>query len=103
VKTSPPTLATKEMALASRKRTIIIREFFYQNQHDCGPSPILLASLGPLRSFSVSPTEDTAILDTTEVIETESQAVPNTQDAFKHGGSAGYGVYAPKRTTSKVV
>jgi hypothetical protein len=47
--------------------------------------------------------------DTTEVIETESQAVLNTltehdfQDAFKNGRSAGNGAYARKGITSKLM
>jgi hypothetical protein len=46
---------------------------------------------------------------TTEVIESESQAVLNIltehdfQDAFKDGGSAGNGAYALKGTTSRVM
>jgi hypothetical protein len=45
--------------------------------------------------------------NTIEVIEAESQALPNTrrehdfQDAFKNGRSAGNGAYALKRTTSR--
>jgi hypothetical protein len=49
------------------------KEFFYQDQHDCRPPPTQL--------FSVSPIEDKSEsrhIDTTVMIEAESEAVLNT-------------------------
>jgi hypothetical protein len=88
-KTSPGTLATKELAVASRRRTIshfhLTKGFFYRNQRDCAPThptflfPRLKTKLKG-RHF-----------DTAEVMEAEPQAVLNSltehgfQDAFRHG------------------
>jgi hypothetical protein len=73
----PQTLATKELAVASRQRSL---------------TPTLLACLGPLQLFCF-PSGKTKLkgcpFDTIEVTEAESQAVLNTftehnfQDAFK--------------------
>jgi hypothetical protein len=62
LKTSPRTLVTKELAVASWQHTIshflFHQGIFYQKQHDCCPPPTLLAWFGPLRLFSVSLIED---------------------------------------------
>jgi hypothetical protein len=54
-KTSLRSLATKELVVASRQRTVSHFVFqqgiFDQKQHDCSPPLTLLAWLGPLRFF----------------------------------------------------
>jgi hypothetical protein len=66
VNTSPATLATKELAVASLQRNVsqflLSQGNFDQKQHDRLPPPTLLSTVSPIE-------------DTTEVIEAESQAV----------------------------
>jgi hypothetical protein len=72
VKTSPQTLTTKEMAVATQQRTISPQNF-YQEQHDCHCPPTVL--------FSLFPVEDKLKgrhFDTVEVIKAESQVALST-------------------------
>jgi hypothetical protein len=81
-------LATKELAVASRQRTIshfLFHQGVYgQKQHDCHPPPTYF-SLFPQLKIKLKGRH----FDVTEVIEAESQAVLNTiterdfQDEFK--------------------
>jgi hypothetical protein len=84
-KTSPHTLATKELALASPQLTVshflFYQGIFDQKQHDCHPPPTLLTWLVPC-DFSLCPQLKIKLkgcrFDTTEVIEAELPAVLNT-------------------------
>jgi hypothetical protein len=102
------TRVTKELAIASRQRTL--SHFLFQQgildrqQPDRRPPSILL--------FSVSSSEDKLKIrhfKTTELIKVESQAVLNTltehdfQEAFKNARIAGSGPYARKEITSRVM
>jgi hypothetical protein len=107
-KTSPRTLATKELAAASRQRTVSHFPSHHgvsdQTQHDCRPhSPYF--SLLPRLKIKLKGRH----FDTIEVMEAESQAVLNTlrehdfQDVFKNGRRAGNGEYARMEITSSVI
>jgi hypothetical protein len=58
-------LATKGLSVASQQHTVS-HILFHQGisdpkQHDCHPPLTLLALLGPLRIFSISPIEDETV------------------------------------------
>jgi hypothetical protein len=102
-RTSPRTLARKELAVVLRQRTashfILHKGIIDPKEHDCRPPPALL--------FSVSLVQDKTEgrhIDTTEVNEAESQALLNTltehdfEDALKNSRNAGNGAYALKGT-----
>jgi hypothetical protein len=88
-KTSPRTLAKKEQAAVSRQRTFshYSPENFDQKQDDCRPLPILVFSV------SLSKTKlEGRNFEIAEVIEAESKALLNTENAtsrkhFQNGGN----------------
>jgi hypothetical protein len=74
-KTMPQNLATKELGIVSRQRTIshflFHPEIFYRNQHDCRPPLILL--LFPWLKIKL----ERRHFDTTEVMKAESHVLLN--------------------------
>jgi hypothetical protein len=101
-------LPTKELAVASRQRTVshflFTKELLTKYNIIVVPDPPYF-SLFPRLKIKLKGRH----FDTAEVMEAESQAVLNTlteldfQDAFKNDRSAGNGAYAWKRTTSRVM
>jgi hypothetical protein len=61
-KISSRAMMTRELAVASRIRFLFHQRNFYQKQYGCRLPPALLAWLGTLWFFSVSPFDDTVIL-----------------------------------------
>jgi hypothetical protein len=101
-------LATKELALASQQRTIshclFHQGIFDQNNMTAAPHPLHFSLFPRLKRKAKG-----SHFDTTEVVESESQAVLNTltehdfQDACRKWQKHGNGAYARKGTTSRVM